>query len=205
MSRGVFSKVIVNGFRFSSSRGVSTLSESPLMMLPALRIQLGRPLVGGGLLNGQCGCVGFARVSTNSVDSAATKVAAAQKEENDDKPNAGPVSGLDKKGLEPESGQVFKHGRHNMYVCWHPEVPFPYEMTKPIDLNAPVTDSHLKVQSLLPVKEAFRKKHHKLTVQELVKLTYSTKHRFYGQHGKQKRDVYREMDPKKEKRNRDYL
>jgi len=165
----------------------------------------------GGFLNRNCGCVGeFARFSTNSRLSSTpqTKTVASttptQREKDDDRPRTGVVSDLDK-GKEPKSGQVFKHARHNMYVCWHPEVPFPYEMTKPIDMNAPVTDSYLKIQSLMPVKEAFRKKHHKLTIQELVKLTYSTKHRFYGKFGKQKRDVYRAMDPNKEKRNREYL
>ncbi|ODN05574.1 39S ribosomal protein L42, mitochondrial [Orchesella cincta] len=111
----------------------------------------------------------------------------------------------DSPGTELESGLVFNHGRHNMYICWHPEVPHPYEMTKPIDLAAPVTDSVLKIQSLTPVREAFRQKHHKMVIQELIKLTYATKHRFFGPYGKKKRLVLREMDPNKQKRNREYL
>lgn len=65
----------------------------------------------------------------------------------------------DQKDLTPAPGQVFKHERHNMYVCWHPEVPFPYEMTKPIDINAPITQSHMKIQALTPVGKPQRLKH----------------------------------------------
>lgn len=138
--------------------------------------------------------------------------------------------------------QVFRHERQNMYVCWHPEVPFPYEMTKPIDNSLPLTDSNLKIQALMPVrsifqfskslqkipnlmpkkirgyglifvsywrclqvKEAFRAKHKNLQVQELVKITYTTKHRFYGLRGKKTRIHYRDSDPNKVKRNRPYL
>jgi len=108
-------------------------------------------------------------------------------------------------GKDLESGLVFSHQRHNMYVCWHPEVPHPYEMTKPIDLTAPATESNLKIQSLTPVRESFRRKNEKLVIQELIKLTYATKHRFFGPYGKRKRLVLREMDPNKQKRNREYL
>ncbi|CAL8097087.1 unnamed protein product [Orchesella dallaii] len=111
----------------------------------------------------------------------------------------------DNAGNDLDSGLVFSHQRHNMYVCWHPEVPHPYEMTKPIDLAAPATESNLKIQSLTPVREGFRKKHDKVTIQELIKLTYATKHRFFGPYGKRKRVVLREMDPNKQKRNREYL
>ena len=36
-------------------------------------------------------------------------------------------------------------------VCWHPEVPFPYEMSKPLPLDITPTDSNLKIQALAPV------------------------------------------------------
>lgn len=42
-------------------------------------------------------------------------------------------------------------------------------------------------------------------IHELIKLTYSTKHRFYGRFGTSKRTVLREMDPLKQKKNREYL
>jgi hypothetical protein len=141
-------------------------------------------------------------IGTTPKDSTPTATATAQKEDQEDKPAGGVPKKL---GPEPRSGLVFRHARHNMFVCWHPEVPFPYEMTKPIDMSAPVSDSHLKVQSILPVKEAFRKKHEKLMIQELVKLTYSTKHRFYGKLGMSRRRTWRDNDPNKEKRNRPYL
>jgi hypothetical protein len=57
-----------------------------------------------------------------------------------------------KEASELPSEAVFYHPRQNMYVCWHPEVPFPYEMSKPIPAEAPVTESNLKIQSLVPVR-----------------------------------------------------
>jgi len=56
-------------------------------------------------------------------------------------------------GLPSEA--VFYHPKHDMYVCWHPEVPFPYEMSKPIPTEVPGTDSVLKIQSLIPVSLSF--------------------------------------------------
>jgi len=196
---------LVGGFRFSLS------STTTLLLSNSGKSSL------GGVLNKNCGCIGggLSWLSTssrlklkNSTPTSGSTVPARKEEEDverSERRTGVNTTGLDNKSKEPKSGQVFRHGRHNMYVCWHPEVPFPYEMTKPIDLNAPVTDSHLKIQALTPVKEAFRQKHHKLTIQELIKLTYSTKHRFYGQFGKKKRTALKEMDPNKERRNREYL
>jgi len=36
-------------------------------------------------------------------------------------------------------------------VAWHPEVPFPYEHSKPLPLDVTPTDNNLKVQALMPV------------------------------------------------------
>jgi len=110
----------------------------------------------------------------------------------------------DKDKVIPDEA-VFYHPQHNMYVCWHPEVPFPYEMSKPIPLDAPSTDSSLKIQALVPVREAFRKKHEKVMIQELMKLTYTAKYKWMGKHGRKKKFVLKDMDPLKEKRNREYL
>lgn len=45
-----------------------------------------------------------------------------------------------------------KDGR--VIACWHPEVPFPYEMTRPIPVDVTPTDSNLKLQALLPVRSS---------------------------------------------------
>jgi hypothetical protein len=42
-----------------------------------------------------------------------------------------------------------KDGR--VILAWHPEAPFPYEMSRPIPLDVVPTDSSLKVQALAPV------------------------------------------------------
>jgi len=115
-------------------------------------------------------------------------------------------------GLENKSKEkviaddaVFYHPQHNMYVCWHPEVPFPYEMSKPIPLDSPSTDSSLKIQALVPVREVFRKKYEKVMIQELMKLTYTAKYKWMGKYGRKKKFVLKDMDPLKEKRSREYL
>jgi len=90
-------------------------------------------------------------------------------------------------------------------VCWHPEVPFPYEMTKPLPAEVKHSESNLKVQSLLPVREVFRKKHHKTVVRELMHLTYTTKHRWFGRLGMERRRHVKAMNPLNQKRDREYL
>src|SRR5689334_775617 len=47
---------------------------------------------------------------------------------------------------------VFYHPQRDMYICWHPQVPFPYEMSKPIPQEASATESSLKIQALEPVR-----------------------------------------------------
>jgi len=76
-----------------------------------------------------------------------------------------------------ERVSLSKDGR--VIVCWHPETPFPYEMTRPIPLDVTPTDSNLKLQALVPVREIFRKKHKDMVVRELMQLTFTSKHRWY--------------------------
>jgi len=55
--------------------------------------------------------------------------------------------------LKPDT--VFFNTKENVYVCWHPEVPFPYEMSVPIPVEPEATQSNLKVQALTPVRSLF--------------------------------------------------
>ncbi|XP_021959805.1 uncharacterized protein LOC110855700 [Folsomia candida] len=108
-----------------------------------------------------------------------------------------------KKNLPNEA--IFYHPQHDMYVCWHPEVPFPYEMSKPIPIEATGTETNLKIQALQPVREVFRKKNERLIVREVMKLTYTPKYGWEGRHGRKIKYVKRDMDPLKQTRNRPYL
>jgi len=100
---------------------------------------------------------------------------------------------------------VFYHSKRNMYICWHPEVPFPYEMSKPIPTTNVGTETELKVQALEPVKEVFRKKNKRLVLKELMHMTYTAKYKWMGMHGKKIKWARKAADPLKQKRNREYL
>lgn len=63
--------------------------------------------------------------------------------------SSAPVLSNENKKLDEEAVVLTDDGR--VVVCWHPEVPVPYELTKPIPAEAMPTDATLKVQALMPV------------------------------------------------------
>jgi large subunit ribosomal protein L42 len=63
-------------------------------------------------------------------------------------------------------------------VCYHPQTPFPYEYTKPLPQNKVSDNSVLRVQNKDFVHEVFSKPNNQLVQQELMKMTYTTKHRW---------------------------
>jgi len=87
-------------------------------------------------------------------------------------------------------------------VAWHPEIPFPYELTKPLPAETLPTDSVLKVQALMPPKEVFRHKHQDIMLNELMALTHTPKYTWFP---KKRRLRMAEMVPNKETRYRKYL
>lgn len=64
-----------------------------------------------------------------------------------------------------------------MVVCWHPEKPFPYECSLPLPEEKP--DISVLCIGDKDVTEVFRKKKPYQVVEELAKITYTTKHRWY--------------------------
>lgn len=63
-------------------------------------------------------------------------------------------------------------------VCYHPESSFPYECTKPLPVNKVLDNSVLRVQNKESIHEVFSKPNSELVQQELMKMTYTTKHRW---------------------------
>lgn len=63
-------------------------------------------------------------------------------------------------------------------VCYHPQNPFPYEFTLPLPENKVPDNSVLRVQNRENVYEVFSKPNNQLVQQELMKMTYTTKHRW---------------------------
>jgi large subunit ribosomal protein L42 len=66
------------------------------------------------------------------------------------------------------------------FLAWHPKPDFPYEFSKPIPtLELRQSSEMLKDSSMTTAMSAFRNKHPQVAVQELMNLTYTTKHRWY--------------------------
>ncbi|KAJ4449355.1 hypothetical protein ANN_00753 [Periplaneta americana] len=80
-------------------------------------------------------------------------------------------------------------------VFWHPEPHFPYECSRPIPENKQETLGAMKVQSLDEVRSIFKEKKEEFVRQELMNITYTTKHRWFPR----SRDKYRrEIPPDRE-------
>ena len=67
------------------------------------------------------------------------------------------------------------------FVAWHPNRrDFPYEFSLPIPtVQEQQSASLLKEKAVLTAYNAFKSKHPEVARQELMKMTYTTKHRWY--------------------------
>lgn len=66
-------------------------------------------------------------------------------------------------------------------VAWHPKQDFPYECTKPLpETKVEERDSVLKTQYSPQIFEIFNKKTPEQIRQELMNITYTTKHRWFA-------------------------
>ncbi|EZA55880.1 hypothetical protein DMN91_010857 [Ooceraea biroi] len=64
-----------------------------------------------------------------------------------------------------------------MVVCWHPEQPFPYECSLPLPEEK--SDANVLRIGNKEVGEVFWRKKPFEVVEELARVTYTTKHRWY--------------------------
>lgn len=88
--------------------------------------------------------------------------------------NKNPVGG---KSLV-DSVAVTKNGK--TIVAWHPDTPFPYEHTMPLPQTVETQSSEvIKETALQTAMSAFKNKHPEVARQELMKLTHTTKHRWF--------------------------
>ena len=67
----------------------------------------------------------------------------------------------------------------SIIVCWHPEPKFPYEYSRPLPEKTLETDSKLKVQAVEDMKELYHHKPERLQRRDLMRLTWTTKHRWW--------------------------
>ncbi|XP_067012206.1 large ribosomal subunit protein mL42 [Anabrus simplex] len=64
-------------------------------------------------------------------------------------------------------------------VCWHPEPTFPYECSRPLPDVAQEQFSVLNVPYKSGVSSVMKKKSDEAVRQELMKITHTTKHRWF--------------------------
>uniref|UniRef100_A0A1A9WP45 Large ribosomal subunit protein mL42 n=1 Tax=Glossina brevipalpis TaxID=37001 RepID=A0A1A9WP45_9MUSC len=65
-------------------------------------------------------------------------------------------------------------------VAWHPEPSYPYEYTKPIPtIVQESTSLIIKEESLRTAMNAFKEKRPEVAREELMRLTHTTKHRWF--------------------------
>ncbi|XP_023168060.1 39S ribosomal protein L42, mitochondrial [Drosophila hydei] len=77
-----------------------------------------------------------------------------------------------------DSVAVTKNGK--IIVAWHPDTPFPYEHTKPLpQLVEKQSSNVIKETALQTAMTAFKNKFPEVARQELMKLTHTTKHRWF--------------------------
>lgn len=66
------------------------------------------------------------------------------------------------------------------YVSWHPDTDFPYECSRPIPNNEKSSSSFvLKEDAVNNAMQAFKSKNPEFARQELMRITHTTKHRWF--------------------------
>ncbi|XP_064545944.1 large ribosomal subunit protein mL42 [Drosophila montana] len=77
-----------------------------------------------------------------------------------------------------DSVAVTRNGK--TIVAWHPDTPFPYEHTKPLpSIVENQTSEVIKESAMQTAMSAFKNKLPEVARQELMRLTHTTKHRWF--------------------------
>lgn len=66
-----------------------------------------------------------------------------------------------------------------MIVCWHPEQEFPYEHSLPLPEEKQTSSNSVLCIGEQEIAEMFKHKRKEMVIEELSKITYTTKHRWY--------------------------
>ncbi|KAK1137219.1 hypothetical protein K0M31_001741 [Melipona bicolor] len=67
----------------------------------------------------------------------------------------------------------------DMIICWHPEQEFLYEYSLPLPEEKQVSSNSVLCIGEKEIAEVFKHKKEEVVVEELSKITYTTKHRWY--------------------------
>ena len=66
-----------------------------------------------------------------------------------------------------------------MIVCWHPKQDFPYEYSLPLPEEKHIPSNTVLCIGNKEIAEVFHHKRREVVIQELSKITHTTKHRWY--------------------------
>ncbi|XP_043263234.1 39S ribosomal protein L42, mitochondrial [Colletes gigas] len=66
-----------------------------------------------------------------------------------------------------------------MIVCWHPQPEFPYECSLPLPEEKELSSNSVLCIGEKEIAESFKHKRPEVVIEELSKITYTTKHRWY--------------------------
>ncbi|CAL7949017.1 unnamed protein product [Xylocopa violacea] len=82
----------------------------------------------------------------------------------------------------------------DMIICWHPERKFPYEHSLPIPEEKEISSNSVLCIGEKEIAETFKYKRQDVVIEELSKMTYTTKHRWYP---KKWRNRIRKVEPER--------
>ncbi|KZC09344.1 PREDICTED: 39S ribosomal protein L42, mitochondrial [Dufourea novaeangliae] len=83
-----------------------------------------------------------------------------------------------------------------MIVCWHPEQEFPYEHSLPLPEEKEISSKSVLCIGKKEIADVFyRNKKRQAVIDELAKMTYTTKHRWYPKKSRfRKREIFIEPE-----------
>ncbi|XP_031837991.1 mitochondrial ribosomal protein L42 [Nomia melanderi] len=80
-----------------------------------------------------------------------------------------------------------------LIVCWHPEQEFPYEYSLPLPEEKKLSNSVLRIGEK-EIADTFYHKRREVIIEELSKMTYTTKHRWYPRSSKYRKRRFTEPE-----------
>ncbi|KOC66749.1 39S ribosomal protein L42, mitochondrial [Habropoda laboriosa] len=80
----------------------------------------------------------------------------------------------------------------DIIICWHPERKFPYEYSLPLPEEKEISSNSVLCIGGKEIAEVFKHKREEVVIEELSKMTFTTKHRWYP---KKKLYKYRKVEP----------
>ncbi|KAK7866058.1 hypothetical protein R5R35_013559 [Gryllus longicercus] len=82
----------------------------------------------------------------------------------------------------------------SVIVCWHPENTVPYELTRPLPEVQEEDSTVLRVAKDVALNRIMKRKTDEQVRQELMKITHTTKHRWFPKSEKYKREKHHDRE-----------